>query len=153
MNRTLNERARSMRIQAELPKMFWADVVNTAAYLINRGPSVPLDGELPKEAWNGKEVNFSFLKVFGCVSYVHIDFADRSKLDSKSVKYTFIGYDIDQFGYRFWDNKNQKIFRSRDVIFNEKVMYKDRDKSTCESESESVTCHEHIELEEISEND
>ena len=83
MNRTLNERARSMKIHAGLPKMFWADAVNTAAYSINRCPSVPLDGELPEEAWSGKEVNLSFLKVFGCVSYVHIDFADRSKLDQK----------------------------------------------------------------------
>ena len=41
MNRTLNERARSMRLHVGLPKIFWADVVSTVAYLINRGPSVP----------------------------------------------------------------------------------------------------------------
>ncbi|GJY24182.1 putative RNA-directed DNA polymerase [Tanacetum coccineum] len=40
MNRTLNERAKSMRLDAGLPKMFWEDSVTTAAYLINRGPSV-----------------------------------------------------------------------------------------------------------------
>ena len=49
MNRTLNERARSMRIHSGLPKAFWADAVNTAAYLINRGPSVPLKFKLPEE--------------------------------------------------------------------------------------------------------
>ena len=41
MNRTLNERARSMRIHCGLHKTFWPDVVSTTAYLINRGPSVP----------------------------------------------------------------------------------------------------------------
>ena len=35
MNKTLNERARSMRLHARLPKTFWADAVSTAAYLIN----------------------------------------------------------------------------------------------------------------------
>ena len=35
MNRTLNERARSMRLHVELPKTFWVDAVSTAAYLIN----------------------------------------------------------------------------------------------------------------------
>ena len=35
MNRTLNERARSMRIHCGLPKTLWADAVSTAAYLIN----------------------------------------------------------------------------------------------------------------------
>ena len=34
MNRTLNERARSMRLHAKLTKTFWADAVSTAAYLI-----------------------------------------------------------------------------------------------------------------------
>ena len=35
MNRTLNERARSMRLHAGLPKTFWTDAVCTTAYLIN----------------------------------------------------------------------------------------------------------------------
>ena len=43
MNRTLTERARSIRTQSGLQKQFWAEAVNTIAYLINRGPSVPLE--------------------------------------------------------------------------------------------------------------
>ena len=43
MNRTLNERARSMRLHVGLLKTFWADAVSTAVYLINRGPSVPME--------------------------------------------------------------------------------------------------------------
>ena len=126
MNRTLNERARSMRLHAGLPKTFWADSVSTATYLINRGPSVPMEFELPEEVWNGKEVKFSHLKVFGCVSYVHIDSDTRSKLDAKSKIYFFIGYVDEKFGYRFWNEQNRKIARSRNVIFNEQVMYKDK---------------------------
>ena len=38
----------------------------------------------------------------------------------------FIGYGDEKFGYRFWDEQNRKIIRSRNVIFNEQVMYKDR---------------------------
>ena len=64
MNRTLNEHARSMRLHAGLPKTFWADAVSTAAYLINRGPSVPMEFRLPEEVWSGKEVKFSHVKVF-----------------------------------------------------------------------------------------
>jgi hypothetical protein len=45
---------------------------------------------------------------------------------SKSKKCTFIGYGVNDFGYRLWDCENKKIIRSRDVIFNEKVMYKDQ---------------------------
>ena len=56
MNRTLIERARSIRIQSGLPKQFWVEVVNTAAYLINRGPSTPLEYKLLEEVWSGKEI-------------------------------------------------------------------------------------------------
>ncbi|RVW52892.1 Retrovirus-related Pol polyprotein from transposon TNT 1-94 [Vitis vinifera] len=70
------------------------------AYLINRGPSVPMEFRLPEEVWSGKEVKFSHLKVFGCVSYVHIDSDARSKLDAKSKICFFIGYGDEKFGYR-----------------------------------------------------
>jgi hypothetical protein len=66
------------------------------------------------------------LKTFGCEAFVHIDKENRTKLESKSKKCTFIGYSVNDFGYRLWDIENKKIIRIRDVIFNEKVMYKDQ---------------------------
>jgi len=30
------------------------------------------------------------------------------------------------YGYRFWDDQNKKIIRSRNVTFNENMFYKDR---------------------------
>ena len=81
---------------------------------------------LPEEVWRGKEVNFSHLKVFYCVSYVHIDSDAHSKLDAKSKICFFIGYGDKKFGYRLWDEQNKKIIRSRNVIFNKQVMYKDK---------------------------
>ena len=49
MNKTLNGRARSMRLHVGLPKMFWAEVINTAVHLINRDPSTPLKFKLLEE--------------------------------------------------------------------------------------------------------
>jgi hypothetical protein len=126
MNRTIMERAGSMRLHAGLPLQFWADVVDTDVYLINRGPSSSLDGRILEEEWTGKKVNYSFLKTFGCEAFVHIDKENRTKLEEKSKKCTFIGYGVNDFGYHLWDYENNKIIRSRDVIFNEKVMYKDQ---------------------------
>ena len=125
MNRTIMERARSMRLHAGLPLTFWAEAVSTAVYLINRSPSTALDGNLPEEAWTGKKVNYSFLKVFGCEAFMHIDKSLRSKLESKSRKCFFIGYGEGDFGYRLWDPEDSKIFRSRDVIFNEDRVFND----------------------------
>ena len=113
-----------MRLHAGLPLQFWVDVVNNVVYLINRGPSSSLDGGIPEEAWIGKQVKYSFLRTFGCEAFVHIDKENRTKVEAKYNKCTFIGYGVDDFGYRLWDYENHKIIRSKDVVFNEKVMYK-----------------------------
>ena len=47
--------------------------------------------KIPKEVWSDKEVKFSHLKVFGCISYVHIDYVAHSKLDAESKICFFIG--------------------------------------------------------------
>ena len=114
-----------MWIHSGFPKTFWADVINTATFLINRGPSVPVGFRIPEEAWNGKKVNISYLKVFGCLSYVHIDDATRNKLDPKSKKCYFIGYGDTELGYRFWDAHARKRVQSRNVVFNEQTTYGD----------------------------
>ena len=45
----------------------------------------------------------------------------------QSLKYVFfISYGDEKFGHKFWDEQNRKIIRSRNVIFNEQAMYKDR---------------------------
>jgi hypothetical protein len=120
------EHARTMRLHAGLTLKMWTEVVNTAVYLINRGPFNPLGCGILEELWTGKKVSYYFLRTFGCEAFAHVDYENRAKLDVKSKKCVFVGYDIDEFGYRLWDFENQKIIRSRDVIFNEKVLYKDQ---------------------------
>ncbi len=73
MNRTIMECARCMRLHAGFPLQFWAYVVDTTIYLINRGPSSSLDGGIPEQAWSGQKVNYSFLKTFGCEAFFHIN--------------------------------------------------------------------------------
>ena len=124
MNMTLIKCARSMRIHTRFPETFWVNAVNTVTYLINKGLSIALDCRILEELQSGKKVNLSFFKVFGCLSYVHINAATISKFDSKSKKCFFIGYGDIKVGYHFWANQNRKIIKSKDVIFNEQVFYK-----------------------------
>jgi hypothetical protein len=84
MNRTIMERARSMRLHVAFPLQFWPDAIDTVVYLINREPSSSLDGRIPEEEWTGRKVNYSFLKTFGCEAFVHIDKENRKKLEEKS---------------------------------------------------------------------
>ena len=99
MNKTINECAKSMRLHSRLSKAFWANAVNTAVYLINRGPLIPLEYRLSEEVWIEKNVKLAHLKVFGCVSYVHVESIDRCKLNAKARRCFFIGYGNEQFDY------------------------------------------------------
>ncbi|RVW72150.1 Retrovirus-related Pol polyprotein from transposon TNT 1-94 [Vitis vinifera] len=56
MSKTLNDRAKSIRIHSGLPKTFSVDTVNIVAYLINRGPSIPLNCRILEEVWSSKKV-------------------------------------------------------------------------------------------------
>ena len=108
-----------------------------------------MDGGILEEAWTSKQVKYSFLRNFDCESFSHIDKYDRTKLEAKSKKCTFTGYGVDDFGYRLWDLKNRKIIRSRDVVLNEKVMYKYQLQGKKE-EKENI---EYTVLDEIKENE
>ena len=47
MNRTIISRAHCMLSNARMNRRFWAEDANTACYLINRSPSIPLNKKLP----------------------------------------------------------------------------------------------------------
>lgn len=118
MNRTLLDRVRSIRVKCGLSKKFWSEAVCTAAYLINRSPSVPLKDKCPETVFTGKPLDLSNLRVFGCAAYIH---QKNDKLKPRSKKCVFLGYPEGVKGYRVWvkDELGFKIAISRDVVFNE----------------------------------
>jgi hypothetical protein len=59
------------------------------------------------------------LRVFGSIGYTHIPDQERSKLDDKSKRYIFIGYDSSSKGYKLYNPNSSKIVISRDVEFDE----------------------------------
>ena len=52
---------------SKVVKVVWVEAINTTTYLINQGPSTPLEHKIPEEVWIGKKVKLSYLKVFGCL--------------------------------------------------------------------------------------
>jgi hypothetical protein len=84
MNRLIAEKARCLRLNARLTKIFWTNAVSMACYLINRSLRATLDGKVADEVWTGNEVDYSGFRVFGCPTYVYIPSEERLKLDPKS---------------------------------------------------------------------
>jgi hypothetical protein len=75
----------------------------------------------PQEKFTSKKPDVSHLKVFSCIAYVHVPDEKRSKLDPKAEKCVFIGYSLEQKGYRCFNLSTRKLQVSRDVVFNEMV--------------------------------
>ena len=93
-----------------------------ACYLINRSPKATLDGKVAKEVWTSSLTDYSDLRVFECLTYVHIPNEERSKLDAKSRQCIFLGYQKEVKGFKLWDPKANKVVINRDVVFDEKPM-------------------------------
>ncbi|GKD46821.1 retrovirus-related pol polyprotein from transposon TNT 1-94 [Tanacetum coccineum] len=96
-----------------------AKAVDCAVYLLNRCPSKSLDNKTPQEAWNGMKPTVSHLRIIRSIAYVHVPSQRRSKLDDRSKKHVFVGYDKQSKGYKLYDRVTRKVVVSRDVEFEE----------------------------------
>jgi hypothetical protein len=98
------------------------EAVNYACFITHQSQSAVIDFKVLEEAWTSKPVDYLVLKIFGCPAYVHVQSGERSKLDSKSRKCIFLGFQIGVKGYRLWDPVSKKKIVSRDVVFDEAYM-------------------------------
>jgi hypothetical protein len=88
---------------------------------MNQTPTTTVHGMTPKKKFTGKKPDVSDLRVFGCIAYVHVPNEKRSKLDPKAEKCIYIGYYLEQKGYRCFNPSIRKLQVSRDVVFDEMV--------------------------------
>jgi hypothetical protein len=77
----------------------------------------------PEEKFTCKKPDVSRFRVFGCIAYVHVPDEKKSKLDPKVEKCIFIGYSLEQKGYRCFNPSTHKLQVSRDVVFDEMVSW------------------------------
>nr|GEW57246.1 RNA-directed DNA polymerase, eukaryota, reverse transcriptase zinc-binding domain protein [Tanacetum cinerariifolium] len=109
----------------------------TAAYLINKSSSTTIEKKTPMEMWSGHPSDYDLLRIFGYVAY---PYDKQGKLEPKAVKCVLLGYPVCVKGYRLYrlDDESPKILTSRNVFFNESVMYKDTLKNSSAGVDKSV---------------
>src|SRR5215216_5719458 len=116
-NRTLLDMVRSMMSLTDLPLSFWGYALETAVFTLNRAPSKSVE-MTPYELWFGKKPKLSFLKAWGCDTYVKR--LQPDKLEPKPEKCIFIGYPKETIGYTFYHRSEGKIFVAKYGSFLEK---------------------------------
>ena len=120
MNKTIADKVRCMLAEAGLEKKFWAEAASTAVYLTNRTPNASIEFKIPEEVWSGVKVEFSHLRRFGCVAYVH---TVQDKMSPRALKGIFMGYPQGTKGYRVWLPEEEKSMISRNVVFDKESLY------------------------------
>ena len=111
LNRTLVEIIRSMLVDSQLPKSFWAEALVAAAYLRNRSPTMTVETKIPFEALYGEKPKVGHMRVFGCTAYSLIPKDKRQKLDAKMRNCIFLGYPNNKKGYRLYNQSNLKVIQ------------------------------------------
>ena len=117
MNRHILETVRTLLLAALAPPKFWCDAVQTAVYLINCLPSFVLGQTTPFGVLLGHTPSYSYLRVFGCLCFVHIPSTERTKLSPQVAKCIFLGYSDEHKGFLCYDQFEKCMRISRNVIF------------------------------------
>jgi len=107
MIRTLNEKVRSMILDANVAIIFWPEAIRTACYLHQRSPTSSLiDNQSPYEALYGTIPKIRHLRRFGCRVYKHIPPTQRTekKFENRSSMCMMLGYVHNTTKiWRIWD--------------------------------------------------
>ena len=104
-----------------LPKNLWNFALDTAVHVYNRTQMQCLQWKTPIELVLKKKPDISYLRVFGCLAYIHI-LKDqcKDKLTPKAEEMIFLGYESGTKGYCFlWSNKS--IYVATTVTFVENL--------------------------------
>ena len=92
----------------------------TAVHLLNCAPTKAVRGMTPYEAWHGDKPAVSYFRTFGCVAHAKVTRPGLKKLDDRSLRTVFIGYEHGQSkAWRVNDPVSKRVHITRDAIFDE----------------------------------
>lgn len=117
--RTIVEAARAGIYAKELGKRLWAEALNYSVFTINQTGTSTEKSKSPAELWFGRKVSIKTLKQFGCECFILKPDHQRKKLDKKSYNGVFVGYDVEEQGYRVYVPEKQRVEVSCNVLFKE----------------------------------
>jgi transposase InsO family protein len=115
--RHILDTVRALLLSTSLPTPFWGEATLTAVYTINRLPTPILDNCTPHEMLFGSVPSYHHFRVFGSASFVLLQPHERTKLEPRSRMCCFLGYGIEQKGYRCYDPVSRRLRISRHVVF------------------------------------
>ncbi|KAL0291613.1 UNVERIFIED_CONTAM: Retrovirus-related Pol polyprotein from transposon TNT 1-94 [Sesamum radiatum] len=99
----------------------FAEAILTATFLVNRLPTFVLQWRAPYEVLYNRPVDYSLIKVFGCLAFAANVHPQKSKFTKRAHRCIFVGYALGKKGYKLYELDENVMFVSRDVIFHDEI--------------------------------
>ncbi|KAG9442993.1 hypothetical protein H6P81_018847 [Aristolochia fimbriata] len=122
-HRHFMETTRALLLSSSVPRVFWGEAVLTSVNIINRLPPPVLNNSTPFASLYGVFPDYLSLRVFGSTCFVLLLERERDKLSARSAMCVFLGYGLQQKGFRCFDPMANKLRISRHVTFWEKIPF------------------------------
>jgi len=107
-NKTIMNMVRSILVEKQLPKIFWAEAARWCVHVLSRCPTAAVPDKTLEEACSGVKPIAEYFRVFGCVAHVHIPDQHIIKLDNKSKRCILLGVSDESKAYRLFDPISKK---------------------------------------------
>ncbi|GKA16333.1 putative ribonuclease H-like domain-containing protein [Tanacetum coccineum] len=120
-NRTLVETARTMLVDSNLPTTFWAEVVNTACYVLNRVLVTKPHNKTPYELICGRPPLIDFMQPFGCPVTILNTRDHLGKFDGKANEGYFVGYSVVSKAMRVFNKRTMIVEETLNIRFFENI--------------------------------
>jgi hypothetical protein len=119
MNITVQEMARAMLDESEVPRTFWGEVVQTVVNILNKEHIRVNNDKTPYELWHGRSTSIKHFKIFGSKCYIKRNEDNLGKFDSRDDEGIMLGYSSRSKGYKCYNKRLHKIIESIDVKVDE----------------------------------
>ncbi|GJR26718.1 putative ribonuclease H-like domain-containing protein [Tanacetum coccineum] len=116
-NKTLIEAARTMLVDSKLLTTFWAEVVNTACYVLNRVLVIKPHNKTPYEIIRRRTPLIDFMKPFGCPVTILNTKDHLGKFDGKAKEGFFVGYFVVSKAMRVFNKRTRIVEETLNIRF------------------------------------
>jgi hypothetical protein len=120
-NRSVQQMARSMMNERNIPQTYWVEAIHTAVHILNKAHLRPHSDKTPYELWFGRPDSIKHFKVFGSKCYIKNNDENIGKYDDRVDEGIFLGYATNSKGYRCYNKRQHKLVDCIDIKVDEEI--------------------------------